>query len=351
MSEPRKARPSGDADLIARVRAAARQEQFLDVVSAEEARARFEKHLDLTPLAAETVPLADALARVLAHDVVAAVDAPPFDRSNVDGFALRAADTVGASDATPKIFRLNAEVIACGDAPALEVAPGTATTIATGGVIPRGADAVVMIEHTELIEQGRRASSCAAPPRPGSSSPTPAPTSRAARHCYGAARASARARSACWRPAGLRSIDVVRRPKVAVLSTGDELVAPGQPMQPGRRLRQQRRHHRGRDHGSRRRAAGAGRFSRRRGGAGKGGARGAWRQRHGGALGRHLERRRRSVARHRVAAGHARHPGARRRAQARQAALPRRGRRQSRSWCCPAFRPRRSLRFMPSSRR
>src|SRR5664280_2384967 len=154
MSEPRNARPTDDADLIARVRAAARQEQFLDVVSAEEARARFERHLDLSPLAAETVALGDALARVLAHDVVAAVDTPPFDRSNVDGFALRAADTVGAGDAAPKLFRLNAEVIACGHAPELEVAPGTATTIATGGVIPRGADAVVMIEQTELIEQG-----------------------------------------------------------------------------------------------------------------------------------------------------------------------------------------------------
>ena len=58
MSETRKPRPNADADLIARVRAAARQEQFLEVVSAEEARARFEKHLDLSPLAAETVPLA-----------------------------------------------------------------------------------------------------------------------------------------------------------------------------------------------------------------------------------------------------------------------------------------------------
>ena len=205
MSETRKARPDANAELLARVRAAARQEQFLDVVSADEARARFERHLDLTPLAAETVPLAAALTRVLAHDVVAAVDAPPFDRSNVDGFALRAADTVGAGDGNPKIFRLNAEVIACGDAPALEVAPGTATAIATGGVIPRGADAVVMIEQTELDRRrARPRSNCAAPPRPGNSSPTPAPTSRAARRCCGAARASARARSACWRPAAWR---------------------------------------------------------------------------------------------------------------------------------------------------
>src|SRR5450830_1711487 len=102
MSDQRKARPDDNADLIARVRAAARQEQFLDVVSAEEARARFERHLDLAPLAAESVELADALTRVLAHDVVAAVDAPPFDRSNVDGFALRAADTIGAGEGSPK---------------------------------------------------------------------------------------------------------------------------------------------------------------------------------------------------------------------------------------------------------
>ena len=105
--------------------------------------------------AAKLLPLAAALGRVLADDVIAPVDAPPFDRSNVDGFAVRAADTGrrqrpmrrGGSCSMPKS-------IACGVAPAVEVLPGTATAIATGGVIPRGADAVVMIEHTELIEDG-----------------------------------------------------------------------------------------------------------------------------------------------------------------------------------------------------
>src|SRR5580692_9946205 len=138
--------------ILEAVRRAARQEQFLEVVSAGEARRRFEARIDLSPLAAESVSLAAALSRVLAADVIAPVDAPPFDRSNVDGFAVRAADTVGASDRTPKRLMLNAEVIACGVDPMLEVAPGTATAIATGGVIPRGADAVVMIEHTELID-------------------------------------------------------------------------------------------------------------------------------------------------------------------------------------------------------
>jgi putative molybdopterin biosynthesis protein len=232
MSEQRKARPNEDADLIARVRAAARQEQFLEVVSAEEARARFEQHLDLSPLGGETVPLAQALARVLAHDVVAAVDAPPFDRSNVDGFALRAIDTVGAGDAAPKLFALNAEVIACGHAPKLAVAPGTATTIATGGMIPRGADAVVMIEHTDLIEHGAPRIELRRAAAPGQFvSYAGSDIARGETLLRRGTRIGSREigmLAAC----GLSSIDVVRRPKVAVLSTGDELVAPGQPMRP-----------------------------------------------------------------------------------------------------------------------
>ena len=145
-----------EQEIIAAIRRAARQEQFLEVVSAEEAQARFAKHLDLSPLAGETVALPDALGRVLARDVIAPIDVPPFDRANVDGFALRAADTLGASAGAPRRLRLNGEVIVCGHAPALEVAPGSATTIATGGMLPRGADAVVMIEHTELAEEMKK---------------------------------------------------------------------------------------------------------------------------------------------------------------------------------------------------
>src|SRR5215831_2946740 len=185
----------GNSDLIMRVHAAARQEQFLEVVSAEEARARFERHIDLSPLSAETVVLADAHTRVLAQDVVAEVDAPPFDRSNVDGFAVRAADTWGASDASPKMLTLNNEVVACGHAPVIALASGTCTAIATGGVIPRGADAVLMIEQTELIEDGQ-------PRIQDSSFHTPDLILRAARPCCDMERASVHAKSGCLRPAG-----------------------------------------------------------------------------------------------------------------------------------------------------
>jgi len=230
--ETGKPRVVADDDLIARVRAAARQEQFLEVVSPEEARARFERHLDLSPLGPETVMIGDARTRVLAHDVIAAVDAPPFDRSNVDGFALRASDTVGATDGHPRVLTLNAEVIACGHSPSLVVEPGPCTAIATGGVIPRGADAVVMIEQTELIEDGQPRIELRRTAVPGQFiSYAGSDIARGETLLRRGTRIGAREigmLAAC----GLDRVDAVRRPRVAVLSTGDELVEPGSPLKP-----------------------------------------------------------------------------------------------------------------------
>jgi putative molybdopterin biosynthesis protein len=221
------------ASIIDAVRRAARQEQFLEVVSAEEARRRFAACIDLSPLGGETVPLANALSRVLAADVIAPVDAPPFDRSNVDGFAVRAADTSDASDGAPRRLILNAEVVACGVEPAVEVLSGTATAIATGGVIPRGADAIVMIEHTELIEDDtapaidvRRAVGSGQFVSYAGSDIARGETLLRKGTRIGSREIGMRA--AC----GLSAIGVVRRPRVAVLSTGDELVEPGQPLKP-----------------------------------------------------------------------------------------------------------------------
>lgn len=220
--------------LLAAIRAAARQEQFLEVLSPENARARFEAALKRKPLAPETVSLADALGRVLAADVVAPVDAPPFDRSNVDGFAVQAADTVGASDAKPKILRLNAEVLACGVAPSITVTPGTATAIATGGVIPRGADAVAMIEWTDLSETG------AGPAIELRRTLTPgqfvsfagSDIARGEVLLRRGAVLSSREigmLAAC----GIAEIGVIAKPRVAVLSTGDELIRPGAALKAG----------------------------------------------------------------------------------------------------------------------
>ena len=225
---------AAEQDLIAAIRRAARQEQFLEVVSAEEARARFARHVDLAPVPGETVKLADALGRVLAHDVIAPIDVPPFDRANVDGFALRSADTAGASDTAPRRLSLNGEVIVCGHPPALEVAPDTATTIATGGVVPRGADAVVMIEHTELADEGAPAIDVRRAVAPGQFvSYAGSDIARGEVVLRRKTRVSSREigmLAAC----GIAEVEVVRRPRVAVLSTGDELTAPGGALAPAR---------------------------------------------------------------------------------------------------------------------
>ncbi|MDO8534466.1 MAG: molybdopterin biosynthesis protein [Xanthobacteraceae bacterium] len=215
------------------VRQAARQEQFLEVVPPEEARVRFERHLDLKPLPAESVALAEALGRVLAHDVAAPVDAPPFDRSNVDGFAVRAADTHGASDGSPRQLLLNSEVLVCGAVPKLAVQPGTATAIATGGMIPRGADAVVMIEWTDLVEAGEPAIELRRSVAPGQFiSYAGSDIARGEMLLRRGARIGSREIGMCA-ACGLATIEVVRRPKVAVLSTGDELVEPGKSLKAG----------------------------------------------------------------------------------------------------------------------
>jgi putative molybdopterin biosynthesis protein len=232
MTDASEARTAAGADLMARIRAAARQEQFLEVVSPEEARARFARHVAATPLPAERVRIAEALGRVLAHDVVALTDAPPFDRSNVDGFAVRALDTLGASEGRPAVLRLNAEVIACGHEPTLDVGGATATAVATGGIIPRGADAVVMIEHTDLIHAGgpcielRRAAS------PGQFiSYAGSDIARGETLLRRGARIGSR-EIGMLVAAGHGAVEVVRRPKIAVLSTGDELATPGATLKP-----------------------------------------------------------------------------------------------------------------------
>jgi putative molybdopterin biosynthesis protein len=218
-----------ETELLAAIRDAARQEQFLEVVSPEEAHNRFAAHLDLSAFAPETVSLDAVLGRVLAHDIAAPLDVPPFDRSGVDGFALRAEDIAKASEALPLKLRLNAEVIACGHAPAIEVGPGTASTIATGGMLPRGADAVVMIEQTELLEDNdglfvelrRPAAAGQFVSYAGSDI---ARGERLLRRGTLIGSREIGMLAAC----GLASAEVVRKPKVGVLSTGDELVPPGQ---------------------------------------------------------------------------------------------------------------------------
>ena len=213
-----------------KTRDGADQEQFLTILSREAAIERFEAALFPRAISSERRPLADALGCALAEDIAAPIDVPPFDRSNVDGFAVRSADLASAGEATPVRVLLNDEVIACGTAPTRPVLSGTATSIATGGPVPRGADAIVMVEHTQpagprAIEIRRAASPGQFLSHAGSDIARGEALLRAGT-VVGSREIGMLA--AC----GIAEISVARRPRVAVISTGDELVQPGNPIRP-----------------------------------------------------------------------------------------------------------------------
>ena len=205
------------------------QEQFLDVVDRDTAEARWWAAIRPEMLAAELIPLADLLGRVLARDVRAQVDVPAFDRSNVDGFAVRAEETYGASEESPRWLGFTAEEIATGQFPGFPVRPGTTTPIATGAMLPRGADAVVMVEHARVIEDRLGVQR---PVAPGSGISF-AGTDMALGEIVLRGRTYLTSRETGVLAAiGEGSAWVVRRPRVAIISTGDEIVEPGQPLPP-----------------------------------------------------------------------------------------------------------------------
>jgi putative molybdopterin biosynthesis protein len=211
-------------------RDAIEQEQFLTILSREDALARFEAALFPRALAGEDLPLAEALGLPLAHDIVAAIDVPPFDRSNVDGFAVRSADLAAASEAAPVRLVLNDEIIVCATAPVRPVLSGTATPIATGGPLPRGADAIVMVEHTQPT--GHRAIEIRRAVSPGQFVSYAGSDIAGGEAVLRAGTMVGSREIGMCAATGIATVPVVRRPRVAVISTGDELVQPGEKLRP-----------------------------------------------------------------------------------------------------------------------
>ena len=206
------------------------QSQFLQVVTRDQAEQRFREHLTLAPLGSETVALHATLGRVLAEDVVAPIDVPGFDRSNVDGFAVQAADTWGAMEEQARTLALAGSTLAPGIVPRHTVAAGQATPIATGGMLPRGADAVVMVEHTET-EEGRLqiVHSVTAGENVSYAGSDIARGETVLR----AGQALSSREIGVLAALGLAEVRVYRKPRVAIFSTGNEIVAPGAPLPTG----------------------------------------------------------------------------------------------------------------------
>lgn len=123
--------------------------QFFKVKSLEEILARVK---DFSPAASELIPVSETFSRVLAEDLVSKKDLPGFRRATMDGYAVMAGSTFGASEASPAWLEIIGTV-AMGDIPDFTVEAGKAVRISTGGMLPRGADSVVMVEHTEAIDE------------------------------------------------------------------------------------------------------------------------------------------------------------------------------------------------------
>ncbi len=205
------------------------QDQFLNVIDRDEAELRFRQALAWEPLGVEEVALTNALSRVLAEDVLAQVDVPSFDRSNYDGFALRAADTFGASELAPRTARLRPETLDAGTVAALSLEAGDAISIATGGMVPRGADAILMIEHADG-ENGQLVIRRAVAPGFGIAF-AGTDISRGETVLRAGTTLTSR-ETGVLAAIGADRVTVWRQPKVAILSTGNEILAPGEPMRP-----------------------------------------------------------------------------------------------------------------------
>lgn len=172
---------------------------------------------------AETVAVAEAFRRVVAREVRAASSLPGFARSAVDGYAVRAADTFGSSEGLPSYLELDGAV-AMGRLSALRVEAGRAVSVPTGGSVPAGADAVVMVEHAAVAMEGTI--EVMRPVAPGEGVVAADEDVRAGDVVAARGRRLRSADLALLSALGIVEIDVHVRPRVAILSTGDEIVPP-----------------------------------------------------------------------------------------------------------------------------
>ncbi|MEM3788483.1 MAG: molybdopterin-binding protein [Candidatus Bathyarchaeia archaeon] len=203
---------------------------FRKLFTFEEAKKAIEKHFEAKPLGVEEVSLLEACNRVLAEDVTAPLNIPPFNRSTVDGYAVKAEDTFGADENRPVKLKLCGTVNA-GEMPKIKVERGTAAEIMTGAPIPEGADAVVMAENTErknndiyvyaAVAKDENVMKTGADIKSGE-------TVAKQGQLLGAREIGAIA------AVGLSKVKVYKVPRVAVLSTGAEITEPGKPLAPGK---------------------------------------------------------------------------------------------------------------------
>jgi molybdenum cofactor synthesis domain-containing protein len=201
---------------------------FGETISLDEARAIITR--SLRPIERiERVPLGGAHGRVLAEEIVAPADVPPFSRAAMDGYAVRAADTTGATPGQPVILTC-IEKVFTGQMPSQAVGPGQCTEIATGAPMPQGADSVVMVEQTDAEGTAVRIFAAA---DTGQNIGRQGADIKRGQVVLRAGEVLNASRVGAIAALGRAYVEAYARPRVALLSTGNEIVEPGKPLQPG----------------------------------------------------------------------------------------------------------------------
>jgi molybdenum cofactor synthesis domain-containing protein len=206
------------------------EKMFRKLLTFEEAKRVIQQNFEAKPLGVEEVPLLEACNRVLAEDVISPLDVPPFNRSTVDGYAVKAEDTFGADENSPVKLKL-CGTVNVGEMPKIKVERGTAAEIMTGAPIPEGADAVVMAENTEQKNNEVYVYTAVAKDENVMKAGTDikkGETVARKGQLLGAREIGAIA------AVGKSKVKVYKVPRVAVLSTGAEVTEPGKPLASGK---------------------------------------------------------------------------------------------------------------------
>jgi molybdopterin molybdotransferase len=203
---------------------------MLTVLTVSEAKEKILTTASLVNLAESKIPLIDAVGRVLARPLIVSDDLPFFNRSTMDGFVVLAKDTFGATEAMPALLEIAGEVLMGQVSPAT-IKPGYALRISTGGMLPEGSDAVVMVEYTELL--GDKTVAIHRAVAPGENIITRGDDMKADETLLPAGHILRPQDIGALAAFGYVEADVADKPRVAILSTGDELVMPDQTPGPG----------------------------------------------------------------------------------------------------------------------
>ena len=208
----------------------------MSLLSVAQARERILSHFE--PVSTETLPLAGCSNRVIAQQIVAPIDLPPFDNSSMDGFAVRAADVEEATIDSPRSLRVIADIPA-GSHPTISVAPGEAARIMTGAPTPTGADAVVPVEDTNFTNRDAGTPppeivQIYKPAKPGSNVRPRGMDIHAGHAVLNPGRVIKAQELGLLAMLGFANVVVYRRPRVALFSSGDELLPVDAPLEDGK---------------------------------------------------------------------------------------------------------------------